>query len=133
MIAVGADSRAVSPSARFGDDHSICLTPHYQREFSFDWLNDNGGTRLTFQPGQEFHFSLTEAGIVNVTAGRNAGQFQHSVPAKAGVAYVATLQVNSYDDFVPVPAEEVCVETEDRIPFYFHYMRPAPFNADCLP
>lgn len=86
-------------------DASIYLTPLYEREYSVQ--SADGNISLGHRPGADFHLSLHETGVVNLTTSEGQVRLRGPLSVDKDPLHVATLQINSLESFPEASLEEI--------------------------
>lgn len=95
-------------TVRFSNrDQSIYITPLYEKEYAVQSLEWEERTLFHHRPGADFHLSLHESGVVNVTTSDKRARLRHQVNVRADVRHVVTFQINSITNLPIAPLDEI--------------------------
>ena len=78
-------------------DQSIYLTPLYEREYVVRSVGDES-TSFAHHPRADFHLSLHQSGVVNLTTSEANARRRNELAVKSDVRHVLTFQINSTDN-----------------------------------
>lgn len=95
-------------AVRFSNkDQSIYITPLYDQEYTVLSLSEEEKRSFRHRPGADFHLSLHESGIVNLTTSDEGARLRKQVSAGRDVRHVVTFQINSIEHLPETTLEEV--------------------------
>lgn len=88
-------------------DQSLYLTPLYEREYSVQSMGSGQDTHFKQSPGSDFHLSLHESGIVNLTTSDGRVRLREHLEPKQDVRHVVTFQINSTKNLPATTLEKI--------------------------
>lgn len=97
-------------NVRFSEgDQSVYMMPLYEREFVVQSFGKDGkkAKQFTHRPGGDFHLSMHDSGIVNLTTSEGEARLVREVRERKGARHVATFQINSTDNFPVASLDEI--------------------------
>lgn len=95
-------------TVRFSNkDQSIYLTPLYEREYVVQSIGKDEPTWFPHRPGADFHLSLHESGVVNLTTSEARVRLRKELTKTRDVRHVLTIQINSTDNLPLATLDEI--------------------------
>ncbi len=95
-------------TVRFSNkDQSIYVTPLYDRAYSVQSVGSGKRTCYRHRLGADFHLSLHESGVVNLTTSETQEKLREQLDAKKNVRQVVTFKINSIENFPTANLEEI--------------------------
>ncbi len=88
-------------------DQSIYVTPLYDREYSVQSVGSGERESYRHRPGADFHLSLHESGVVNLTTSETQERLREQLDAKKDVRHVVTFQINTIENLPAANLEEI--------------------------
>ena len=88
-------------------DQSIYVIPLYEREYIVQSTGDGARTSFRHRPGTDFHLSLHESGVVNLTTGEATARLRKELSDKGEVRHIVTFQINATDNLPIATLEEI--------------------------
>ncbi len=88
-------------------DQSLYVTPLYEREYAVHWVRSRQDAQFRLCPGSDFHLSLHESGVVNLTTSDARARLRKHLKLKQDVRHVATFQINSIENLPATTLEEI--------------------------
>ncbi len=88
-------------------DQSIYVTPLYDREYSVQSVGSGKRTCYRHRLGADFHLSLHESGVVNLTTSETQTFLREELSVKKDVRHVVTFQINSIENLPMTTLEEI--------------------------
>ncbi|MCI0588345.1 MAG: hypothetical protein L0323_16055 [Planctomycetes bacterium] len=76
-------------------DQSVYVTPLYDREYAVQSVGSGQNSEFKHRPGSDFHLSLHESGVVNLTTSDARARLRERLDVRKDVRHVATFQINS--------------------------------------
>jgi hypothetical protein len=88
-------------------DQSIFVTPLYDREYAVQSFGSGQNAQFKHRQGSDFHLSLHESGVVNLTTSDARARLREQVDVKKDVRHVAIFQINCIENLPATTLEEI--------------------------
>ena len=88
-------------------DQSIYMTPLYEREYAVQSVGSEQDAQFRHRPGSDFHLSLHESGVVNLTTSDARVRLREQQKPNQDVRHVATFQINSIENLPATTLDEI--------------------------
>jgi len=95
-------------TVRFSNkDQSIYLIPLFEQEYVVQSIEKDVRTSFVHRPDSDFHLSVHESGIVNLTTSEAKGRLKKELTEKKDMRHVLTFQINSTDNLPLATLDEL--------------------------